>query len=204
MIVILLLVLTFFMLIYLFATKDQPFAPVKNTDTKSKQDVINWFAWRGPMFVEDFNGSPFIPLEDAEDEVCAKSRMSPPNAAMFEGFGNHMLPLEIIKQDKGGFLPLAYDNPISLKDHLETYKKCTTSKLSTSEKAYRNEYHNCSYKMMPPNKKTKDLGNFKQCTNNNLDAPNNLKFKSLGRWDYDVTMPDDRVSQACYAKNLKQ
>ena len=87
MIVILLLVLTFFMLIYLFATKDQPFAPVKNTDTKSKQDVINWFAWRGPMFVEDFNGSPFIPLEDAEDEVCAKSRMSPPNAAMFEGFG---------------------------------------------------------------------------------------------------------------------
>jgi hypothetical protein len=202
MIPILLLLSVFALLVYLFATKDKPYIPAKSVNTKSKQDVINWPAWRGEMFVEDFNGSSFTPVPDDVD-ICPPTLDSPPNDAMFEGFGNYMLPLDIIRQDKGGLLPLTKEHKITLNDHLDAYGKCITSKLSTSEKAYQNEYHNCSYKMMPPNKETGDLGNFKQCTNNNLDAPNNLRFKSQGRWDYDITNPCDRVSHVCYAKNLK-
>lgn len=213
---ILLLLLTFALLMYLFATKDNPFIPQKLTPSKppSKQGVINWFAWRGPMFVEDFgdigykpgnysNGSPYETFDDQPDPSAKEPTESEAMITALEGFGNHTLPTEphsckanqYAAERKAKFLA---DHQ---KCHSLAYENCGPSNVSTSEKSYKHEYHNCSYRMRAPNPITGDLGNYKQCTNNSLDTPNQLKCVNEGRWDFDTCKPNDRVSHVCYKRN---
>ena len=47
-------------LTYLFATHDSPYIPIRKREQpyKSKRKLINFYAWRGPMFVEDFESMP--------------------------------------------------------------------------------------------------------------------------------------------------
>lgn len=218
-VVFVLLVAVFALLLYLFATKDSPFVPyaLQPKKEKTKSGVINWYAWRGPMFVEDFNdfgdignkpgnystGMPyegFVPSGN-DNDLSPPHQTSEGKALMdaLEGFGNHALPSETLACNTAPRKAKFFGDHQSC--HLDTYRKCKGVKLSTSEDAYRNEYHNCSYQMRAPNPVTGDLGNYKQCTNNNLDAPNFLKYKSQGRWDYDITPPKDRISPVCYKRN---
>jgi hypothetical protein len=87
--------------------------------------------------------------------------------------------------------------------HVEAMKKCRTRSL-TSQASWENEYHNCSYFMKAPNRETGDMGNFKQCTNNNLDSPNHLVCRNSGRWDGDTSPQTQRVSHVCYQRNLEK
>ena len=56
---IILLIAVMTLLIYLFATKDNPYVPINEREKpwRSKRRVINYYGWKGPMFIEDFNGS---------------------------------------------------------------------------------------------------------------------------------------------------
>lgn len=232
----LLLFSLFTLIIYLLATNDDPFIPSRliPKKAKTKSGIINWYAWRGPMFVEDFNdfgdigykpgnyasGSPYegFTCQDNTSHQQGELSVLPQHR---EG-ASLMLNLDGIEHfERPGLIPdtRTCESPQeqqnrkkkflkTVKDcHCDTYQKCGPglnglgSKLTTSEDAYRNEYHTCSYQMRAPNPNTGDLGNFKQCTNNSLDAPNHLKFKSQGRWDYDITPPKHRISPACYKRN---
>lgn len=63
-----------------------------------------------------------------------------------------------------------------------------------SEQCWKTEHQNCNYEMRPG-----DPDRLRQCVNNNLNFPNNLKGKCNGRVDL-VTKPIDRISQSCYSK----
>ena len=196
------LITTFALILYLFATRDNPFIPeeLKEKPYKSKEEIINWYAWRGPMFREDFgnignkpgyyaNAMPYETFESTDD---------------VENFGNYTLPSD--PSSCAGVKDACKRKTKFYKDHQccheEAYKECGRyPDLETSEDSYRNEYHNCSFRMRAPNPETGDLGNFKQCTNNNLDTPNQLKCVTNGRWDHDTCKPVDRVSHVCYKRN---
>ena len=240
----LLLFSVFGLLLYLFATKDDPFIPSHLIPKKgrTKSGIINWYAWRGPMFVEDFdggsngenfndfgdigykpgnysNGSPYetfdcVSEESHQDGIRGGSPLPQAHEAQslslaLEGIEGFECPglisdtrtCESTKEMNARKCKFLNNER---QCHCETYQKCKGVKLSTSEDAYRNEYHTCSYQMRAPNPNTGDLGNYKQCTNNSLDAPNHLKFKSQGRWDYDITPPKHRVSKVCYKRNYDQ
>ena len=47
-------------------------------------------------------------------------------------------------------------------------------------------------------------GNFRQVSNNNLDAPNNLKSAQMRSVMGDWFHPRDKVSPWCYAEKYKQ
>lgn len=67
-----------------------------------------------------------------------------------------------------------------------------------SDVCWKNEYQNCNYEMRPgdPNK-------YRQCTNNNLNPPNNLPCE-CGNRGYDVCLPKNRMSEACYADSFNK
>jgi len=221
--VFLLLLAVFLLMVYLFATKDNPFIPniLKVRDTTSKQDVINWWGWRGPMFTEDFavtsttadndfgdigvkNGAGVLSNlmnyteSDQRDTTRNNEPFVPSESDTFQlaldGFGK---PVTEHLSDAA----IKYAND-KRQCHLESYGKCGNSNQATSERKYKNEFWNCSYRMKAP--KGNDLGNFKQCTNNNLRSPNQLKCASLGRWDFDTCEPSDQVSHVCYDRNFKK
>jgi len=236
----------FALLVYLFATRDSPFIPDKLKPHKqfSKQDVINWNAWRGGMFTEDFadGGGDFRSVGDFGDigsklgtqvNCVANLEMNPPDGGpgcsydylnnyddsdsmvpitpeteifsrSLEGFGNYMLPDENISPAQ-----LVAVEAKRAKRKIDAYRcnkqtlgKCGPEDQSTSAKTYANEYHNCSFKMNTPDYKNLPLGNYAQCTNNSLDNPNQLKVVGQGRWDYDTSHPEDRVSHVCYKRNF--
>lgn len=57
------LALTAAVVVYLFATADAPYAWKRDepADWRAKRQSINYYAWRGPMFTEDFAGATGIP-----------------------------------------------------------------------------------------------------------------------------------------------
>jgi hypothetical protein len=63
---------------------------------------------------------------------------------------------------------------------------------------YRNEYQNCNYEMRPG-----DHNKYRQCTNNNLNVPNNLPCE-CGNRGYDVCLPRHRMSEACYSDSFNK
>lgn len=171
-----LLVSVILLLAYLFATHDSPYIPIRKRPKPigSKRQIINWYAWRGPMFVEDFENPTNLP----SDPSSCKG-----NAYQAE----------------------------KRKKYRKDYEDCNRFAMSwcrvpplTSQQSWEQEYHNCSYWMRGPNELTGDPGNFKQCTNNNLDNPNHLKFVNQGRWDGDTTHPTSMASNVCYKRNLDQ
>lgn len=183
-----LLFVTFLFMVYLFANKDNLYVPIDRRPQpyQTKRKIINWFAWKGPMFVEDFIGNG--------DFIGNR-----------ENFNNHMLPSD--PKSCSGKRALCNKDKEWLCDHHDCNKvsmeSCRVPSL-TSEHAWRNEYHNSSYWMRGPNPITGDLGNYKQTTNNNLDTPNQLKCAGLGRWDMETCSPKSRVSPVCYKLNYNQ
>lgn len=170
-----LLISVIMLLAYLFATHDAPYIPLRKREQPlgTKRKIINWYAWRGPMFVEDFENPTALPSD-------AKS---------CKGVDHQSFQRE--KRDRD-FADC----------HKYAMSHCRTPSF-TSEQSYRNEYWNCAYWMRGPNEITGDAGNYKQCTNNNLDSPNQLACKN-NRWDGDTCNPKKRVSPVCYKRNLDQ
>lgn len=75
--------------------------------------------------------------------------------------------------------------------------KCRIPVL-TAEECWTQEHNNCNYEMRPG-----DNDRYRQCTNNNLHYPNNLKGSCNGRIDL-TTNPTDRVSQTCYSDTINK
>ena len=122
-----------------------------------------------------------------------------------EGFGNHMLPSD--PRSCAANAHACNSQKEWVADHKacqeQAMKSCRVPSL-TSEHSWRNEYQNCSYWMRGPNPLHGDLGNYAQCTNNNLDTPNQLKCVVNGRWDMDTCPQVDRVSPVCFKWNYNQ
>lgn len=70
--------------------------------------------------------------------------------------------------------------------------------LATSRTCWLNEYQNCNYQMYPG-----DPRKYRQCTNNNLEVPNNLPCE-CGNRSFDVCPFKNRISDACYANNFNR
>jgi len=197
---IILVIITSALLIYLFATKDNPYVPINERPKpwKSKRRVINYYGWKGPMFIEDFSN---FTTDNPYNETVPVSRPNP----------------YINPHDSSGCVVPKYNtnNEVMKYCHRAARDKCRTPTL-TSEQDWYNEYHNSTYKMTGPSDKGSlcrspnwrlgDPGNFRQATNNNLDAPNNLKCggaegSARGR-NKEFCAPRDRVSPVCYTENL--
>ena len=204
--------------VYIFATRDDPYIPIRKREKplKSKREIINWYAWRGPMFIEDFEGS-----KGSND----KNKINTPSCGSCP---NKQFPCSIAPTNCGvNFVtPILSDNPMNLpsdpvaccqenelkrQKHAKDFAVCNRKAMNfcrtppaeeTSQQSWSNKYFNCSYIMRPPNWKTGDLGNYTQCTNNNLDAPNQLKCVGLGRIDADTCPPTHLVSHVCYKQKL--
>jgi hypothetical protein len=135
------------------------------------------------------------------------SRGSSPNKANCPMTG-HMHTLynknrELVPTNKQCEIP-KYNtgNKKAEKCHRFAKQKCRIPEL-TSKLYWQNEFHNDVYTLRGPSFTSDgkvDLGNYRQVTNNNLDAPNNLKCQCYGRTC--ETCPDnERISQGCYAVN---
>jgi len=165
------------LVIYLFATKDTVYVPLreKPQPTKSKKNVINYYAWKGPFFTEDFQN------------------FQPPNNRLNELVPTGKTCCEIPKYNM--------HNEDVKECHRYASDYCRIPSL-TAENCWRNEWWNCTYRMRPPNPKTGDPGNYAQCTNNNLDTPNNLKSQ-CHPYFMDYSHPRDKISPKCYANTMK-
>lgn len=182
------------LIVYLLATKDDVFVRARDMPKpdKSKKLVINYYGWKGPMFVEDFTN---FTCDNPNQEVVPVDRPNP-------YLGNN-------KDDKCD-VP-KYNKSRKFKYcHKASMDKCRVPTL-TAEQDWYNEYWNSTYLMMPPSDRGDlchgpdwrkgDPGNYRQATNNNLDAPNNLKCQSRSiNKDYCDTV--DKVSPNCYVTEL--
>jgi hypothetical protein len=185
-----LLVCAILFVVYIFATKDNPYVPIRKREKPlgSKREIINWYAWKGPMFIEDFEG------KNSTKEGCCNDT----NPILSDDPTN--IDFECCKE-----------NTEKRQKHANDFKVCNREamKLSrtprcaeTSQHSWENKYFNCTYLMRGPNPETGDLGNYTQCTNNNLDAPNQLKCVGLGRIDADTCPTQQLVSHYNYDKVL--
>lgn len=173
------------LIIWLLITKDDNWVPLSQRpqEKKSKKSVINYYAWKGPMFVEDFTN---FTCDNPNKEIVPVSR-------------------NIIKQQN-------ITKEQQQKCHEVAMNNCNVDTL-TAEQDWREEYWNSTYKMTGPSDKGDlcrkpdwskgDPGNFLQATNNNLDAPNNLtcQARSINK-DYCDTR--DKVSPYCYKKTYEK
>jgi hypothetical protein len=186
---ILLLICASALVLYLLATKDNEYIPIKEREPewKSNRNVINYWGWRGPMFIDDFQN---FTTDNTYQETVPVSRPNP--------------YIGVLVQD--------HSDKQKLKQcHIQAKAKCVTPVL-TSENDFRNEYWNSPYWMRAPSDKGQlchkpdwaagDPGNFKQATNNNLDAPNNLTCQGRSIMG-DYCESDDKVSPVCYTKELE-
>ena len=184
------------LVIYLLATKDNEYIPIKEREPewKSNRNVINYWGWRGPMFIDDFTN---FTTDNPYRENVPVSR---PNPYLVESIPSGTVPM------------FDSDNDAKRKCHRMAKAKCVTDVL-TSENDFRNEYHNSTYWMRGPSDKGSlchkpdwsvgDPGNFRQATNNNLDAPNNLTCQGRSVMG-DYCDCDDKVSPQCYVKEMEK
>lgn len=193
---IILLIAVITLIIYLFATKDYPYVPIKDRINgggyqQSKRRVINYYGWKGPMFIEDFTS------ENPYQETVPVSRPNP-----------YLTPHE----SKGCTVP-KYNKSDKMKYcHRAAKNKCRVPTL-TSEQDWYNEYWNSTYMMTGPSDEGSlckgpqwsigDPGNYRQATNNNLDFPMNLKCQARST-NKDFCHPRDKVSPKCYASSIKE
>ena len=168
----------FALIVYLFANADNEYIFLRDRPQpwEPKRKSINYYAWRGPMFVEDF--------QDFEGENNPKQEIVPT-------CGSCTIP----KYNHNG--ANACEETAC---HRWARDQCRI-RTQTAEDGWRHEYWNSTYRMRPPTKN--DPGNFAQVTNNNLDAPNNLVSAQMRSWMGDWFDPRDKVSPWCYANNLK-
>jgi len=202
-----LLIFTSALLIYLFATKDNPYVPIKDrpVEWKSNRKVINYYGWKGPMFIEDFKGGCVQTLEQ-ENPLKENVPVSRPNPYLSSPDSE---PCVIPRFNT--------DNKMMKYCHRAAADKCRQRTLTSAED-WANEYHNDTYKMTgpsdqgslcrPPNWRLGDPGNYRQSTNNNLDAPNNLtcggaEGSARGR-NKEFCAPKTKISPVCYVRNLNE
>ena len=161
------------LLVYLFATSDNQYVMLADRPKQweSKRQSINNYAWKGPMFVEDFRN--FTGDNNPLNEV------TPTGASC-----------DIPKYNK--------NVPGALECHKYAVDKCHVPS-QTSEDGWRNEYHNAPYNLSQHHE-----SKFKQITNNNLSAPNNLKSAQMRSIMGDWFDPYDKVSPWCYTELIGQ
>lgn len=200
---ILLLLCVSALIIYLLATKDNEYIPINEREPqwKSNRNVINYHSWRGPMFIDDFTN---FTSDNTYQETVPVSRPNPYLLA----------PSSIVGGKVKGCVVPSYNigNEAMKQCHREAKAKCVTDVL-TSEGDFRNEYHNSTYWMRGPSDKgtlcrkpdwsAGDPGNYRQATNNNLDAPNNLTCQGRSIMG-DYCACDDKVAPQCYVKELNK
>lgn len=195
-----LLVAVILFVVYIFATNDDPYIPIAKREKKigSKRKIINWYSWRGPMFIEDFTNSDF----EGSDRSCAYKSDKNLNFTCGEeypgiiGTGDQVCNVDKCHKHQ------KYNQDFLECSEIAMFKSRTPPSTLTSADSWDNDYHNDTHRMRPPNPITGDLGNFKQVTNNNLDAPNQIKCVNKGRWDGDTCSPEHLVSKVCYKAQL--
>lgn len=261
----LILVAAVALVVYMFANADNEYVRLRDRPKPwvPKRQSINYYAWKGPMFVEDFTDiamvglasgqekqqPPFGPMGKAldgpasvchgssyaspvglptadcdqytpKDEKCSScpenssefvQGSQPPNCACrntIENFGS----FEGENNPKAEIVPTCgaceipkYNGCVegAGKCHAFAMDKCRIPTL-TAEDGWYNEYWNSQYRMQGPDKKLGTPGNYAQVTNNNLDAPNNLKSAQMRSIMGDWFCPKDKVSPYCYANTWKQ
>ena len=221
---IILLVVVSALVIYLTITKDGEYVPIAERPQRKTfgRNVINYYGWKGPFFIDDF-----AKFEEDAQELIDKRRATPlgkdyDTTENFDNFFgpnnplNELVPVQrpntYIGEETCVYSKYNMHNEKVKQCHAHAKQKCRVPTYN-AEHGWRNEYWNSTYKMTPPsdegslcrppNWKLGDPGNYRQATNNNLDAPNNLKCQSRGR-NMDYCHPTDKVSPVCYATTLNE
>lgn len=208
-----LLVVAILFVAYMFATHDDPYIPINQRPKPytSKRQLISWFAFRGPMFIEDFECTHSAQTSQKNKCLSCDARNKSTDAKY-----NDNIYIGSTYSDNPMNLPsdpaeCCAENTMKKQKRMKDFEKCNQYAMSnsreppaeeTSQKSWENKYFNYPYVMRGPNYKTGDLGNYKQCTNNNLDDPNQLKCVGLGRIDADTCSVPHLVSHYDYKKNL--
>ena len=109
------------LIVYMFATKDSPYVPINERPIpdEPKRKSINKYAWRGPMFVEEFG--TFSGVNNPKEEVVptpSKCEIPKYNASV----------------------------PGVRGCHEEALGHCMIGPM-TAEGSWRHEYHNAPYKL---------------------------------------------------------
>lgn len=73
-------------------------------------------------------------------------------------------------------------------------KKCRYTRVPSSWECLKHEHQNCNFEMKPG-----DDNKYKQCTNNNLDTPNNLPCTDCSNRGMDLCPHKYRISERCDA-----
>lgn len=211
------------LLLYLLATKDNEYIPIRDRPQSlvTRRNVINYYGWKGPMFIDDFAGG----IGGVGDKCGISAGCDATNDGPNGCSGDPDNPLqELVPVSRPNpYLNSPGSPPCTIPKyntgndkmkycHRVAKDKCRVNTL-TSEEDWYNEYWNSTYRMTgpsdqgslcrPPNWRVGDPGNFRQATNNNLDAPNNLKCQARSRYK-DYCHPRDKVSPACYAQTLNE
>ncbi len=174
--------------VYLFSKSDDEYVFLRDRPKEwtPKRKSINYYAWQGPLFVEDFSGK--------------------------EGFGNFQganNPKEEIVPTCGACEIPKYNKTVKGADecHKFAMNQCRVQ-TQTSEKGYKHEYWNSQHKMEGPtdglSKKLGGAGNYSQTTNNNLSYPNNLPSAQMRSVMGDWFGDHDKVSPVCYAQTYEK
>lgn len=197
-------------LIYLLATKDDNWVPFRErpSETKSKKSVINYHAWRGPMFIEDFTN--FTSDNPNEENVPVLHPITETTQSSYDIQDQYLGDIVGLELQKDPNRTKQLEK--KLKCHRKAMGQCRTDTL-TAEEDWRNEHWNSPYWMRgpsdkgdlchAPNWRKNDPGNFKQATNNNLDTPNNLTCQARSIMK-DYCDPVDKVLPHCYKKTFDQ
>ena len=211
------------LMVYMFANGDNEY--VFHQDRPKawvpKRKSINYYAWRGPMFAEDFAGGnmaevnaihqtkgqfgPTQPFSSTSYDAGI-SNASVEGFQAFEGANNPKA--EIVPTCGGCEIP-KYNATVkgAKRCHQVAKNQCRVPTL-TAEDGWRHEYWNSQYRMEGPTEgisaKLGGPGSFSQVVNNNLSAPNNLKGAQMRSVMGDWFHPRDKVSPWCYAETYKQ
>jgi hypothetical protein len=221
---IILLIAASALVIYLTVTQDGEYVPIAERPRRKTfgRNVINYYGWKGPFFIDDFNK-----FEEDAKEVIDRRKATPLGAEYdsVENFDNFFGPNNPLNEVVPVQRPNKYlgdeecvypkynkNNEKMKKCHAFAKQRCRVPSYN-AEHGWRNEYHNETYKMTGPSDEGSlcrapdwrkgDPGNYRQATNNNLDAPNNLKCQARSRY-MDYCHPRDKVSPVCYATMLNE
>lgn len=188
------------LVLYLFAKADGDYVFIRDRPKPwtPKRKSINYYAWQGPFFIEDFSGGT-----GGTGGTGATVRE---NFGNFQGANN---PKDEIVPTCGACEIPKYNATVkgAKECHKFAMNQCRV-RTQTSEKGYKHEFWNSAHKMEGPHdglsKKMGGAGNFQQSTNNNLSAPNNLPSAQMRSVMGDWFDDQEKVSPWCYAETYNQ
>jgi|JI10StandDraft_1071094.scaffolds.fasta_scaffold105935_4 hypothetical protein len=134
------------LIIYLFTRRDSG-EYVKVADREAnrwepKRQSINYYAFRGPFFVEDFTN---FNAENNPKQDIAPTSDCPPNECDIPKYNKHTMGVLDCHQD---------------------VSKCCTVDTLTAEQSWRNEYHNSPYRLGGPDGYSQAVNNNLSAPNN--------------------------------------